>query len=103
MGDRAAVHRTIHNCSIYFQGVYPNDSARLPNHGLHTMLIMNPLKHWCVPTSFDNPEWMPTPGEPCRPGVRYILAERWTGQGLLIIIGQEALDEASGPPWSCSR
>ena len=32
MGNRAAVNRTIHNCSIYFQGVCPNSSARLPNH-----------------------------------------------------------------------
>ena len=31
MGNRAPVHGTIHNCSIYFQGVSPNNSARLPN------------------------------------------------------------------------
>ena len=33
MGNRAPVHRTIQNLSIYFQGVYTNNSARLPNHG----------------------------------------------------------------------
>ena len=33
MGNRAPVHRTIQNCPIYFQGVYPNNSARSPNHG----------------------------------------------------------------------
>ena len=33
MGNRAPVHRTIQNCSIYLQGVYPNNTARLPNHG----------------------------------------------------------------------
>ena len=32
MGNSAPVDRTIQNCSIYFQGVYPNNSARLLNH-----------------------------------------------------------------------
>ena len=35
MGNRAPVHRTIQNCSIYFQGVCPNNAARLPIHGVH--------------------------------------------------------------------
>ena len=36
MGNRAPVHRTIQNCSVTFQGVYPNNSARLPNHAGYT-------------------------------------------------------------------
>ena len=39
MGNRAPVHRTIQNCPIYFQGVYPNSSARLPNHGVQAFNI----------------------------------------------------------------
>ena len=31
MGNRAPVRRTIQHCSIYFQGVCPKNSARLPN------------------------------------------------------------------------
>ena len=30
-GQSRPVHRTFQNCFIYFQGVYPNNSARLPN------------------------------------------------------------------------
>ena len=33
MGNRAPVYKTIRNCSICFQGVFPNNSARLPNNG----------------------------------------------------------------------
>ena len=35
MGNRAPVHRKIQKFCIYFQGVYSNNSARLPNHALH--------------------------------------------------------------------
>ena len=35
---------TVQNCSIYFQGVYPNNSARLPNHGIHPQpLSLSPI------------------------------------------------------------
>ena len=33
MGNHVPVHRTTHNCSVYFQGVCPNDSRRLPIQG----------------------------------------------------------------------
>ena len=45
MGNRTPVNRTIQNCSIYSLDDCPNNSARLPIHGLQVVkaLIMNEL------------------------------------------------------------